>query len=136
MIQENNFAISKENYNKFLQYTKTTETDLYSSHLNYESKFSTWTFNLLANHNICLYGIGCKRMIVNSFVKQYLYGEDVMEFEGDLHIEHVESSNKSPTGLKILLNCILTKILLKPKDYELGVNLTTQTQSIVGKYYL
>ena len=156
---KNDLQITKDVYNIFSSFNNEFED---KSNLNqyilrkYQSKFKLWCWYLIASkHNLLLYGIGCKKLIINNFIKKYLLNEDVIEFNSNIPViikhehHHNEYSNHlrhQSYGIKILFKNIYKSISINKNNYHdtddicNGLNTTaalgSHAKHLTGKYLL
>ena len=156
---KNDLQITKDVYNIFSSFNNEFEDKSNLNHYilrKYQSKFKLWCWYLIASkHNLLLYGIGCKKLIINNFIKKYLLNEDVIEFNSNIPViikhehHHNEYSNHvrhQSYGIKILFNNIHKSISINKNNYHdsddicNGLNTTAALGSyakhLTGKYLL
>jgi hypothetical protein len=78
-----------------------------------------WSFQLQSNFNLLLYGVGCKKSLIQSFSKSWLAGEDVIEIDSNIIGDNNKESIKyqSKNILRQLIEVITTSILTKTENY-------------------
>lgn len=78
-----------------------------------------WSFQLQSNFNLLLYGVGCKKSLIQTFAKTWLAGEDVIEINGNISCDNItESINyQGKSILKQIIEVITTSILTKSENY-------------------
>jgi len=156
---KNDLQITKDVYNIFSSFNNEFEDKSNLNHYilrKYQSKFKLWCWYLIASkHNLLLYGIGCKKLIINNFIKKYLLNEDVIEFNSNIPViikhehHHNEYSNHvrhQSYGIKILFKNIHKSISINKNNYHdsddicNGLNTTAALGSyakhLTGKYLL
>jgi hypothetical protein len=116
----NHFKASLAKYDPMLQ----QHQKLYQY---YEEKGRHWLWLLQLNFNLFLYGIGCKKKVVEGFARTWLSGEDVLLLQGD---SNFYSGGKL---IKTLLNTICTGILKKP-EVSGPFSLETMTKLVCGTF--
>lgn len=128
---KNNLQITKDIYNIFSSFNNEFEDKSNLNHYilrKYQSKFKLWCWYLIATeHNLLLYGIGCKKLIINNFIKKYLLNEDVIEFNSNIPViikhehHHNEYSNHvrhQSYGIIILFKNIYKSISINKNNYH------------------
>lgn len=154
---KNDLQITKDVYTIFSSFNNEFEDKSNLNHYilrKYQSKFKLWCWYLIASkHNLLLYGIGCKKLIINNFIKKYLLNEDVIEFNSNIPViikhehHHNEYSNHvrhQSYGMKILFKNIHKSISINKNNYHdsddicNGLNTTAALGSyakhLTGKY--
>jgi hypothetical protein len=128
---KNDLQITKDVNNIFSSFNNEFEDKSNLNHYilrKYQSKFNLWCWYLITTkHNLLLYGIGCKKLIINNFIKKYLLNEDVIEFNSNIPViikhehHHNEYSNHvrhQSYGIKILFKNIFKSILIDKNNYH------------------
>lgn len=129
--------VSFEDYEVFCNSTK--QSDPNGVHFKaierlQESQNPNKLWLLLSDHNVLLYGLGCKRRVIESLVTSCLQGEDVVE----LNVANAGSSSSGAVGndrcIKELLSHITHTVLKHKGSLEAcSVSLVHQTRILAGK---